>query len=68
MLVNAFLYLIFVGMVLAFALGCTEAYMERRGGSRISEFPAMIVAASLLNWLYVWYFVKQYTLKRHDKE
>ena len=42
--------------------------MEQQKGNDISDFPAAIPIISLLNWIYVWYFVTQYILKKYDKE
>lgn len=68
MLVDIFLYLILFGIIIAFILGCIEAHMEQQKGNDISDFPAAIPIISLLNWIYVWYFVTQYILKKYDKE
>lgn len=59
------LYTYIVGMVLAFILGCIEAYRRHKKGESIEQFPGMIAQLSLLSWLYVVMFFKNLYKEKH---
>ncbi len=47
-----------IGAIIAFILGCVEAYLESKENHDISEFPAAVSAMAVLSWFYVYHFIK----------
>lgn len=46
-------YLYCIGIVIAFIIGCYDAYCENKRGNDISEAHAVIPVLSLMSWLYI---------------
>jgi hypothetical protein len=42
-----------IGSLLAFIIGCNDAYHSSKKGKDISQFPSMIAPIALLSWLYI---------------
>ncbi len=47
-----------IGVVIAFILGCIEAYYNNKLHNDIDDFPAMIVPLSVMSWIYIFYVIK----------
>jgi ATP/ADP translocase len=60
------LYVYSIGCVIAFILGCIDAYRHFRKGEDISDFPAVISVITLISWIYVLMFLKDLYQEKHS--
>ena len=59
-------YIYGIGALIAFIIGCYDAYIRNKKGENIDQFPAMIPIITVMSWLYVLTFFISLYKEKHS--